>query len=368
MKNGSTAWTSLALAGWLAACGNTAPPPAPPPPDVTVAAPVKRTVRDYRDFTGTMRATEFAEIRARVAGTLEEMLFEPSSFVEEGDVLFHIEPESYQAALDEATASVASSESQLAAAESDLEKIQKAIQSNAVSQQELDRAQAARDQAEAGVMAAKARLDKATTDFAYTQVTTPIAGQVSRNFVDPGNLVGQGEATRLTTVTKIQPIHVYFDAPEGVVLKMIELQKQGGLPEKPEIFVATAADEGFPHEGVVDYLDNTVDPATGTIEIRGVLPNDDLSLFPGLFVRIRAMGPEREALLIDERALAADLGGKYVLVVGEDDMVEKRYVTLGPVQDDGTIVVEEGLEGGERYITEGLLRARPGMPVRAEAK
>jgi RND family efflux transporter MFP subunit len=325
-------------------------------------------VRDYKDFTGTMRATEFAEIRARVAGTLDGMLFEPATFVEADDVLFEIEPETYQATFDEVTASLSSARSQLAAAKSDVSRVEQAAETNAVSEQEVDRARAARDQADAGVKAAQARLAQATTNLDYTHVKTPIAGQVSRNFVDLGNLVGQGEATLLTTVTKIQPIHVYFDAPEGVVLKMLELQKQGGLEQEPEIFIATAADEGFPHVGRIDYLDNTVDPATGTIEVRGVLPNDDLSLFPGLFVRIRVMGPEREAYVIDERALAADLGGKYVLVVGGGKLVEKRYVTLGAVQEDGTIVVEEGLVDDEAYITEGLLRARPGLPVQAETE
>jgi RND family efflux transporter MFP subunit len=356
----------LALAA-LAGCKDRAAAPPPPPPKVTVAKPESRKVRTYRDFTGTVRAIETAEIRARVAGTLEAMHFKPSDdLVQAGDVLFEIEPETYQAAFDEATASLVSAKSRLAASASDLVRIEKAIQSDAVSEQELDRARAARDQSEADVMAAEARLDKATVDFEYTKVRTPITGQVSRRRVDLGNLVGYGEPTLLTTVTRIQPIYVYFDASETVVLQMLEARKTGELREDPTINVATAADDGFPHQGKIDYIDNTVNPATGTIELRGVMPNEDRSLFPGLFVRIRAYGPESEALVVDERALGADLGGKYVLVVADDDLVEQRYVTLGAVQDDGTVVVEEGLDGTERYITVGLLRARPGLPVDAE--
>jgi RND family efflux transporter MFP subunit len=365
----TTRWVAaVAVTAAFAACKEQAAPPPAPPPKVTVGKPELRTVRDYRDFTGTTRAIEFSEIRARVSGTLQEKLFEASSVVEKDAVLFRIEPETYQAAFDEAQATKASAESQLASAKSDLERVEQAIQSNAVSAQDVDRARAARDQAESAVMAAQARLDKATVDLGYTNVRSPIKGQVSRRFVDLGNLVGYGEPTLLTTVTRIQPIYVYFDVPEDIVLQMLKQQREGLVEKEPLVYVATADDEGFPHEGRVDYIDNTVDSATGTIEIRAVLSNEDHLLFPGLFVRVRAVAPERQALVIDERAVGSDLGGKYVFVVGDDDVVEQRYVTLGPVQDDGTAVVEEGLEGTERYITEGLLRARPGMPVDSEVE
>jgi RND family efflux transporter MFP subunit len=340
----------------------------PPPPKVTVEKPTARTVRYYRDFTGTTRAIEFAEIRARVSGRLEEQLFEASHLVEKDDVLFHIEPETYQAAYDEAAASLKSAKSQLAIATSDLDRVERAIQSNAVSEQDVDRSRAARDQADAAVMAAEARLANAQIDLDYTKVRTPIPGQASRRYVDPGNLVGYTEPTLLTTVTRIQPIHVYFDAPEDVVLQMLRQQKTGELAKEPTIRLSTADDVGFPHVGKIDYIDNTVNPATGTIELRAVLSNEDNALFPGLFVRVRGEGPEREELVINERALSSDLGGKYVLVVADDDMVVQRYVTLGPLQDDGYVVVEEGLDGSERYIVEGLLRARPGLPVDAEVE
>ena len=362
------AWAALALGTGAALWGCQEPmaPPAPPPPKVTVAKPEMRTVTEYFEFTGTTRAVAFAEVRARVSGSLDEMLFEPSVFVKENDVLFKIEPETYQAAHDEAEASLASAKSELDAADSDLERIEQAIKSNAVSEQDLDRARAQKATSEAAVLAAEARLAKAAIDLAYTQVRSPIPGQVSRNYVDVGNLVGYGEPTLLTTVTKIQPLHVYFQVPEKAVLRMLREQQAGKIPEEVRVEVATAGDEGYPHSGVVDYRDNTVDPTTGTIEVRASLPNQESLLFPGLFVRIRVLGPQGEKMLVDERALGSDLGGKFVLVVGDDDVVEVRYVTLGPVQPDGTVVVEEGLDGTERYITEGLLRARPGLPVDAE--
>ncbi len=359
---------ALLAASVVGACGGGGGE-GPLPPQVTVATPERRDVQTYAEFTGNTRAIEHAEIRARVAGTLDEMRFTPSSLVRAGDVLFTIEPESYQAAFDEADAALASAESELARAESDLERVQLAIQSNAVSRQDLDRAQATRDQAEAAVLGARARLDNARINLGYTRVTTPVSGRVSRNFVDLGNLVGAAEATVLTTVTRINPIYVYFDAPEQLVLAFTAAGRDATLTEEElsqvgQVFVATATDIDYPHNGEIDYIDNTVDPATGTIELRAIVQNPEDILFPGLFVRIRLLGRIRpNAILVEERAIGTDLGGKYVLVVAEDNVVEQRFVTLGPIQDDGTVVIEEGLDGSESYVVNGMLRARPGFPV-----
>jgi RND family efflux transporter MFP subunit len=352
----------------VVACGDDASQ-GPQPPLVTVAQPMRRDVQNYVDFTGTTRAIEFAEIRARVQGTLEEMAFQPTTFVDAGDVLFVIEPELYQAAYNEADAAVGSARSELARAESDLERINLAIQSNAVSRQDLDRAQATRDQAEAALMSARARLEKAALELRYTKVTTPITGQVSRNLVDLGNLVGATEPTLLTTVTRTDPIYVYFSAPEQVVLRVLAAQNDPANARADttigRVLIATAIDEGYPHGGRVDFINNTVDATTGTIEIRAVIDNSDNTLFPGLFVRIRLLaGTSENAILVQERAIGTDLGGKFVMVVEEaDDVVNQKYVKLGPLQDDGTVVVAEGLDGTEQYIVNGMLRARPGFPV-----
>ncbi len=352
-----------------------------PPPEVTVAQPITRGVQPYVDFTGTTRAIESVEIRARVGGVLEQQLFEPSQIVEGGGILFVIEQDVYQASRDEAVALLRSASADSALKESNLERVQIAIETNAVSRQDLDRAQAERDAAVAAVLGARAQLSKAQLDYDYTMVRTPITGQVGRRRVDPGNLVGFGEQTLLTTVNRIQPIHVYFNAPEWVVLRIIRQveaarQSESSPPgegvstredaeQVARVLVGTAADEDrFPFEGYIDFIGNTVDPSTGTIELRAVFENADFGLFPGLFVRVRVMAVnESDALLVDERAIGTDLGGKYMFVIGNENIVEQRYVRIGQPQPDGTIVVEEGIEDGETYISNGLLRARPGLPV-----
>jgi RND family efflux transporter MFP subunit len=350
----------------------------PPPPEVTVAQPIKRQIRPYTDFTGTTRAVESAKIQARVSGVLERQLFSASDVVQAGQVLFIIEQAEYAAVRDEALAMLQAAVADSALKESDLERIQIAIETNAVSRQDLDRAQAQRDAAVAAVIGARARLARAQLDFDYTEVRSPITGQVGRRLVDPGNLVGQGEATVLTTVNQLQPIHVYFDAPEWVVLRIIRaMQEQGqretGRPgetigDQPgvvRVLVGTAADGAeFPFDGIIDFIGNTVDPGTGTIELRAIFNNEDFGLFPGLFVRVRVMSSDTEdALLVQETAVGTDLGGKYLYLVGEDKVVQQRYVQLGQVQPDGTVSVEGGLDGDETYIVNGLLRARPGFPV-----
>jgi RND family efflux transporter MFP subunit len=308
---------------------------------------------------------------------LEEQLFSPSEMVEKGQVLFIIEPDQYAATRDEAAAALRSAIADSALKESNLERVRIAIETNAVSQQDLDRAQAERDAAVAAVLGARARLSRAQLDYDYTRVRSPIAGQVGRRQVDPGNLVGFGEQTELTTVNRLQPIHVYFNAPEWVVLRILreaEAARRTGAEEATldgepgaaaRVLVGTAADEDrFPFEGRIDFIGNTVDPSTGTIELRAVFENEDRQLFPGLFVRVRVQATQtQEALLVQESAIGTDLGGKYVFVVGEGNVVAQRYVEVGQPQPDGMIIVESGLGAGETYVSNGLLRARPGMPV-----
>jgi RND family efflux transporter MFP subunit len=347
-------------------------------PEVTVSQPVVRPVRPFVDFTGTTRAVESVEIRARVGGVLERQSFRPSEIVEEGQVLFVIEPEQYRAARDEAQALLQAAIADSALKESNLDRIRIAIETNAVSKQDLDRAQAERDAAVAGVLGARARLSRAQLDYEYTQVRSPIAGQVGRRLVDPGNLVGYGEQTLLTTVNRVQPIHVLFNAPEWVVLEILRQVEEGARERAGgeatadtapratvQALVGTSADEDrFPFVGKIDFIGNTVDPSTGTIELRALFENEDRQLFPGLFVRVRLLAVESaDALLVDETGVGTDLGGKYVFLVGEDGIVERRYVKLGQLQPDGMIAVEEGLGPDDRYISNGLLRARPGLPV-----
>jgi len=362
------------LALGLAGCGQAEPPP-PTPPEVTVATPLRRDVTYYNDFTGRTASVQRAEIRARVRGFLERMNFVPGDFVKKGQLLFLIEPEPYQAQHAQAEASLKSAEANRDRANSDLERLEEAIKTNAVSQQDVTRARAELAQAEASVLSSSAELAQAKIQLNYTEVRSPVTGKVDRNLVDLGNLVGQTQATLLTTVVQMNPLWVYFDLPESTVLEFLaDLRRMGvesprdlddeEVREAVKFFVGTQVDEGFPHEGHLDFLSNTVNAATGTVEVRGVVPNDDLLLLPGVFVRVRVPGRLLpDSILVSERAIGTDLGGKYVMVVGDENVVEQRYIELGPREDDGYVVAVTGLEGDESYIVNGLLRARPGFPV-----
>ncbi len=367
----------LLVSLFLTACQEVPQMPAPTPPEVGVGQPVRREVTFFTENTGNTRAFQSVEIRARVAGVLESIHFEPSSVVKKGDLLFVIEPETYRAVRDQADAAVKAAQAEVARAESDLRRIEQAIKTNAVSQSDLDLARAKRDTANANLLSAKASLVRRSCSSPYTEVRSPLTGQIGRNLVDVGNVVGGGEQTLLATVNQIQPIHVYFDAPEEQVLRSLRsgdmrddrptsrARRSARTRSRFFVGVSTLTDEGrFPHEGRLDFIGNTVDSATGTIELRAVLENRDLLLFPGLFVRVRIPTESvADAILVDERAIGTDLGGRYVYVVGEGNVVEQSYVELGAVQPDGMIPVLQGLDGSETYIVDGLLRARPGMPV-----
>ncbi len=355
------------VAGLTLGCQGQPETAAPTPPEVTVSTPQVRDVTLFRDFVGTTEAIESVEIRARVQGFLEKISFEPSSFVKEGQVLFTIEQAPYKAQLDRAEANLKSAEAGLRRAESDLDRLEEAVKTNAVSQQEVTRARAERDQASAGMLEAQAALTNAEIHYGYTTVKSPINGMVSRRMVDRGNVVGAGESTLLTTVRRIDPIYAYFEMNERLVARMLE--ERGGKSktalDEGEIPVSMfVLETGLELEGYMDWIDNTVDPATGTIRARGVFPNPDSKVFPGFFVTVRLPGEERpNSLLVEETALGTDLGGRYLMIVGDGDVVERRYIEPGPLQDDNTRLIVEGLEPGERYITVGLQRARPGMPV-----
>jgi RND family efflux transporter MFP subunit len=339
--------------------------PTQAPPEVTVAYPEQRDVTNYLEFTGQTRAYEAVEVVARVAGVLEEMHFEPSTVVQEGDLLFVIEPEPYVASRDAADADVKTWEAELVRARADLERLEQAIQTNAVSAQEVDRARADVQQAEANVLGARANLHQAEINLDYTQVRSPITGMVSRNLVDLGNIVGSSGNTVLTTVMRIEPIYAYFDMSEAYLLAALAERDTTVVepPQEAPVYLGLANEEGWPHEGHLDYIDNTVNTSTGTIQIRALFPNENHRLFPGLFARIRLpIGVEENALLVSERAIGTDLGGKYLLIVGDDDVVELRHVEIGALEGD-LRVIRSNLQAGERYIINGLQRARPGLPV-----
>jgi RND family efflux transporter MFP subunit len=352
----------------VAACGPAEQAAAPPPPpEVTVTTPVTRDVTNYAEFTGRTEAFEAVEVRARVAGELREMHFTPSSPVNEGDLLFVIEPEPYEAARDIALATIAQWEAEQDRAEANLSRLEQALQTEAVAEQDVDDARANVKTAEANLAAAKAGLVNAEINLSYTEVRSPISGLVSRNFVDLGNLVGSGENTLLTTVNRVDPIFAYYDVSESILLQALNnlnTTAGRGRTENVAVFLGLDDETGWPHEGVIDYFDNTVNASTGTIQVRGTFDNPTGKLFPGLFARIRVpVADISNAVLVEETAIGTDLGGKFVLVVGPDNIVELRHIELGPLQDDGMRVVLSNLEPAERYIINGLQRARPGLPV-----
>ena len=357
----------IVIAAVLVGACQKAPEVVPPaPPEVTVTTPIQKDVTVFQEFVGSTEAFKSVNIRARVQGFLDSMHFEPSSFVRDGQLLFVIEPEPYEAQRDRAAAGLKAAEAGLARAESDLDRLEQAVRTNAVSQQEVTRARAERDQASAGMLQAQVELTNAEIQLEYTAIETPISGMVSRNFVDMGNLVGAGEATLLTTVRQIDPIYAYFEVSERFVARSLEERGGHKDPDEDEQLSATLLldETGLEIEGQIDSLENTVDADTGTIRIRGIFPNPDAKVFPGMFVRVRLPGESYpNALLVEETALGTDLGGRYLMIVGDGDIVERRYIEPGQLQDDNTRLILSGLEPGERYITVGLQRARPGMPV-----
>ncbi len=365
---GSAVVTTL-LTLTLSGCGDAPPPSAPPPPTVVVAEPVVRDATAYYRYTGTMAAVEEVEVRARVPGELRNQHFTASTEVEAGDALFTIEPEPYQAAVDAAQADVDRAAAALELAEIEKQKIDDAFAKQAATERERLEYAAQVKQRQAELAAARAILKDAEIQLGYTQVASPIAGRVNRQMIDPGNLVGQGEPTLLTTVVKMDPIYAYFDVSERIVLEYLGRGKNGGVgsePVRPPLEISRANDPPgtYPFTGVVDYVDNVVDSETGTIRVRGVFENPDGLLFPGLFVRVRAPYETLpDAVLIRESAVARDLAGRYVLTVDDDHTVAKRNVTLGESDENGLVVVTAGLEAGQRYIVEGLQKARPGGKV-----
>lgn len=352
--------------GTLGGCQKTPPPPQPAGPEVTVEEPVSQKVQKFYDFTGNTKAVESVNIRARVQGFLEEVHFVDGDDVKKGDVLFTIEQDVFIANVAQAEAVLASNKAERERAEADLARVEKAVKSGAVSEQEVDLKRAERNIAKAAVAKAEASLDETKLQLSYTKVTSPITGRISRTFVDVGNLVGSGEQTLLTRVVRFDPMYAYSNISETLLIDI--LKKLGNTDQKRrdvdiKLFVSLAGEEGFPHEGKLDFFDNTLDPETGTVQIRGELPNKERLLYPGMFVRIRVPAQkETDALLVKEIAIGTDLGGKYILLVNNENIVERRYITPGQLYDD-LRVIEDGIKAGERYIVNGLQRARPGRPV-----
>jgi RND family efflux transporter MFP subunit len=346
----------------------------PPPPDVEVQHPVVRDVTRFVEYTGTTRAVESVEVRARVKGFLQTMHYRAGDEVEKGELLFTIDPKPFELALEAAAAEVASRSAELDLAQTEYERSHMMFDRDATSELKLLQARAKRDKAAAAIAESEAAVHAAQLDLDYAHVKAPITGRVGRHLVDPGNLVGAGEATLLTRIVRYAPIHVYFHLSERDLLALQELSQEQREARKASyeereptpLHVGRANEEGYPHEGVIDFSALEIDPDTGTFEIRGLLQNQgalDEIIVPGTFVRVRVpIAEETGALLLSERALGADQSGRYVLVVNTDDVVEQRPVEVGPLVD-GLRLIEKGLRAEDWVIVNGLQRARPGARV-----
>jgi RND family efflux transporter MFP subunit len=308
------------------------------------------------------------------------MHFTPGTIVEEGDLLFVIDPREYQAGLHAAKAEVESAEAQLQRAKIELDRAKRLFEQKAGAEADVVKWRGERDVARAAVARAEAKLERASLDLSYTNVTAPIAGRVSRNYVDLGNLVGEGEPTLLTTVTRYDPMYVYFNLNERDLLKVMAMYRettkekdvdpdtQSDSKAEIPLFLGVATEEGYPHQGTYDFGETTVDPGTGTLQLRGVFPNPGPVpvLLPGLFTRLRMpINQQASALLVSERAIGADQSGRYLLAVNSENVVEKRLIRMGQLVD-GLRVIEEGLQPGEWVVVNGLQRARPGAKVAPE--
>ncbi len=336
-------------------------------PQVTVAAAVARKVTEFDEFTGRFEAVERVEVRPRVSGYISSVNFTDGNEVKKGDVLFVIDPRPYAAERDKARAQLAQARSQLALAKSERERASKLLGQHAISQEEFDTRTAGNEQAQASVAGAQAALDAAELNLEFTRVTAPIAGRISRALVTSGNFVASGQ-TLLTTLVSLDPIYVTFDGDEQAYLRYSKLAReaQGSRGARNPVVVGLANESGYPHQGAMVFMDNALDPATGTIHSRALLDNHERLFTPGLFARVRLLdSAQREAVLVNDTAIGTDQTVRYVLVVGAGSKVEYRPVQLGPVID-GLRVVQSGLAAGENVIVNGLQRVRPGAQVQAQ--
>jgi multidrug efflux system membrane fusion protein len=357
-------------AGILACAGCWKRPSQPmlPPPAVTVARPVQREVIEWDEYTGHLDAVESVEVRARVSGLIISAPFHEGTVVNANDLLLEIDVRPFQAELDSRLADVARAQAQLDLSQIEFKRIE-GMPQDARTETEYDTAAASVRQAQAVVASAKAAVDAARLNVEWCHVVAPITGRISRKDITPGNLItgGGGQATLLTTITSIDPIYCYVDADERSVLKYQRLAQEGkrisARDARIPCFLALSDESGFPHEGEVDFVDNRVDPTTGTIRARAVFANTDTRLIPGYFARVRVPGSGRyQTLLVPDAAVTTDLGQKQLLVVKADDTVEARSVELGALFGE-LRAIQSGISLDDRIVINGLLQARPGIKV-----
>jgi RND family efflux transporter MFP subunit len=360
--------SALWFSGSLLGCADKPPAP-PPPPAVTVAPILQREVSEWDEFSGRLEAVDQVEIRPRVSGYIKRVAFTEGREVRKGEVLFEIDPRPYQADLERAQAQLDQARTAAELAVREVGRAEKLVNVNAISREEFETRTSAQANGSAAVRAAEAAVETARLNLGWTRVRSPIAGRVSRAEVTEGNLVQAGppDATLLTTVVALDSMHLYFDSDEQTYLRYsgraAAAGNRGWRDARFPVFLGLANETGFPHQGRLDFVDNRIDPASGTIRTRAIFSNRDRRLTPGLFARVKLVGSERApALLVRDAAIGTDQDRKFVLVVGPGDSLVYRPVELGRLTD-GLRIVTKGVQAGEKVVVNGLMRVRPGMKV-----
>ena len=347
----------VVLTALVAACGGGGGPGQPPPANVSVSEVVVRNITEWDEFTGRIVAVDDVEIRPRVQGYLREVHFEDGQIVEAGDTLFTIDQREYRAAVALARADLEQAEARFSLAESELERGEVLREARALSTEELARREGEHRQARAALGSARAALERAELDLEFTVLKAPMRGRMGEALIDVGNLISPG-TTLLATLVAIDPVHVIFEGDERIYLKYQAQAREGDRPSSREapnpVQVGLANDTDFPFRGTMDFVDNRINPETGTIQGRAILDNSDGYLIPGLFARVRLLGrSDFEALLIHDVAVLTDQDRKYVYVLGEGNTALRRDVTLGR-EVDGLRVVDAGLEPGDKVVVNGV--------------
>ena len=367
------AMITLAILMASAACGDRSTFAPPPPPKVTVSQPVKQPVTDYLEFTGNTQAINTVQLKARVEGYLEKVFFKDGDRVQKGQLLFLIQQNTYEAKLKQAEAEILSQKAKLFHAQTEYARFTKLVTQKAAAQTDVDNWLYQRDAAQAAVMSAEAQRDLARLNLSYTKVTSPFDGRIGRRLKDPGNLVGAGEATLLADVDQIDPLYVYFTINERDLLDITKDTKESVdavIRKDIPLYLGLANEEGYPHKGYLDFASISLNATTGTLTLRGVFPNPQGMMLPGLFAKLRVpVTHDKSALLVPTVAIGYDQLGPYLLAVDDKNVVQRRGVKLGTEVKDLTVIAE-GLKEQEWVITNGLLMAIPGKqvtPVKASA-
>ena len=360
----------------LTGCGSPPPRAEPPPPKVSVAKPEMRPLVDFDSYNGWLEPVETVEIRARVRGHLEKIHFTDGDMVKKGQLLFEIDPRPIQSDIDRAKDQVKIYEAQFVAASKEDARLKELVKKGGASQSQVDSAEATAASLEAQIQASKQEVTRKSYDLEYSRITAPIAGRIGRALLSVGNLINAGGSDpMLTTIVSVDPINVYFDVDERSLQRYVKSRSGTTRPANirdgklPFIF-GLETDQGYPHSAILDFANNKVDPQTGTIQVRGVVPNPSAAFMPGSRVQIRLpISAEQKALLIPDTAVLTDQDKKYVLAIDEKNIVQRRDVQLGKLLDDGSRVINSSAGGKQTVtdqdwiITQGIQMARINYPV-----